>query len=265
MSPATIHRHEPLPTGAQVPRVQAVTGASRAEGSLFPENRASTALRHLAEAAGFARELGRDPWDFAVEIQTFRALGLTNNDFRWLVCKGLVAHQQEVTEVGDTHRVFQSDRALSFSEKTCFVLSPAGLAYIGTGLSLFEPPALNGVHEAADLSPLASRNGNGKDSTLVPKWDRERQELRVGNLVVKQFKVPALNQERILAAFEEEGWPVVIDDPLPPHPEQDPKRRLHDTIISLNRNQKHPLIHFLGNGNGQGIRWRLSPGQNARQ
>ena len=80
----------------------------------------------------------------------------------------------------------------------------------------------------------------------------------MGDIVVKQFKVPALNQERILAAFEEEGWPVHIDDPLPPHPEQDPKRRLHDTINSLNRNQKNPLIRFLGNGNGQGIRWELS-------
>ena len=80
----------------------------------------------------------------------------------------------------------------------------------------------------------------------------------MGGIVVKQFKVPALNQERILAAFEEEGWPVHIDDPLPPHPEQDPKRRLHDTINSLNRNQKKPLIQFLGNGNGQGIRWELS-------
>ena len=69
------------------------------------------------------------------------------------------------------------------------------------------------------------------------------------------------NQERILAAFEEEGWPVHIDDPLPPHPEQDSKRRLHDTINSLNRNQKKRLIQFLGNGNGQGIRWELNRGR----
>jgi hypothetical protein len=81
--------------------------------------------------------------------------------------------------------------------------------------------------------------------------------LRVGEVVVKQFKVPAANQERILAAFEEDGWPIRIDDPLPPAVEQDPKRRLHDTINSLNRNQKRPLIRFIGDGSGQGIRWQL--------
>ena len=63
----------------------------------------------------------------------------------------------------------------------------------------------------------------------------------------------------ILAAFEEEGWPPRIDDPLPPKPDQDPKRRLHDTINSLNRNQQHLLIQFFGDGSGQGIRWNLIP------
>jgi hypothetical protein len=96
----------------------------------------------------------------------------------------------------------------------------------------------------------------------VPKWDRDRQELRLGDVVVKQFKVPAVNQERILAAFEEEGWPVRIDDPLPPATDQDPKARLHDTIVSLNRNQKHPLIRFYGDGTGQGVRWGAVVGPN---
>jgi hypothetical protein len=72
--------------------------------------------------------------------------------------------------------------------------------------------------------------------------------------------VPAANQERVLAAFEEEGWPVHIDDPLPPSPDQDSKRRLHDTINSLNRNQKCPLIRFVGDGTGQGVRWEFVGG-----
>jgi hypothetical protein len=79
----------------------------------------------------------------------------------------------------------------------------------------------------------------------------------LGYVVVKQYKVPAANQERVLAAFEEEGWPVHVDDPLPPSGELDPKRRLHDTINSLNRNQKSGLIRFLGDGSGEGIRWEL--------
>jgi len=92
---------------------------------------------------------------------------------------------------------------------------------------------------------------------VKPKWDRDRQKLSVENSIVKHFKVPAPNQEVILAVFEEEGWPTSIDDPLSPHPVIDPKQRLHDTINSLNRNQKNRLIHFRGNGSGRGILWEL--------
>ena len=58
-------------------------------------------------------------------------------------------------------------------------------------------------------------------------------------------------------AFEEEGWPAKIDDPLAPQSQQDPKRRLHDTIKCLNRNQKNELLHFRGDGTGEGILWEL--------
>jgi hypothetical protein len=61
----------------------------------------------------------------------------------------------------------------------------------------------------------------------------------------------------VLSAFEEEGWPPRLDDPLPPHSEQDRKRRLHTTISNLNRSQDHRLIHFEGAGDGQSISWRL--------
>ena len=90
-----------------------------------------------------------------------------------------------------------------------------------------------------------------------PRWDRDRQEFRVGGQLVKAFKLPSPNQRMILMAFEEEGWPPRIDDPLPPHNHVDPKRRLHDTIKSLNRNQKSSLIRFMGDGTGQGVRWHL--------
>ena len=75
--------------------------------------------------------------------------------------------------------------------------------------------------------------------------------------LVKRFKWPAANQEAVLSAFQEEGWPVRIDDPLPPQPEQDSKRRLGDTIKCLNRKQKSQLIHFRGDGTGQGVVWEL--------
>ena len=121
---------------AQLPQV--ASRATIADVGIFLGDRGSAALRYLAEAANFARELGRDPWDFAVEIQTFREMGLTNNDLRWLLCEGLVEHKREVTAVGDTGRVFQPDRPLNFSEHTCFVLSREKLTEL-EGRSAFRP------------------------------------------------------------------------------------------------------------------------------
>src|SRR5262249_20753115 len=89
----------------------------------------------------------------------------------------------------------------------------------------------------------------------TPSWDRDRRELRLGGVLVKRFKAPAPNQEAILAAFEEEGWPPRIDDPISPQLSQDPKHRLHDTINALNRHQKNRLVGFLGDGSGEGVRW----------
>ncbi|MCA9075835.1 MAG: hypothetical protein KDA93_12430 [Planctomycetaceae bacterium] len=69
-----------------------------------------------------------------------------------------------------------------------------------------------------------------------------------------------MNQEVVLCAFEEDGWPERVDDPLPPQPDQDSKRRLADTIKCLNRKQVNKLIHFRGDGTGQGIVWERVDG-----
>ena len=91
----------------------------------------------------------------------------------------------------------------------------------------------------------------------LPQWDQQCRVLRVGQCVVKQFRRPSPNQDMVLSAFQEEGWPHRIDDPLPPQGEQGPKCRLHDTIKWLNRHQEHRLIRFLGDGTGEGVCWEL--------
>jgi hypothetical protein len=109
-----------------------------------------------------------------------------------------------------------------------------------------------------ELDPENSADGRKGASCEppAPHWDADLRELRVNGDLVKRFKLPCPNQELVLAAFEEDRWPPRIDDPLPPAPNRDPKRRLHDTINSLNRNQKTPLMRFLGDGTGQGVLWK---------
>ena len=77
----------------------------------------------------------------------------------------------------------------------------------------------------------------------------------LGAALVKQFRVPAVNQELILSAFEEEGWPPRVDDPLPRTGETDSKVRLRDAIKGLNRNQVQARVRFRGDGTGQSILW----------
>ena len=91
---------------------------------------------------------------------------------------------------------------------------------------------------------------------LLPTWNSERRELRLGGIVVKRFRQPAKNQETILAAFQEEGWPSRIDDPLPGGDNGAAQDHLHDAIRRLNQ-QKKRLIRFLSDGTGKGILWEL--------
>lgn len=212
--------------------------------------RVHIALALLTEAYQYARELGQSLWDFAVEIDVMHRAGVTNSDFRWMAYKGMLEHGRETTMVGDANRSFRCGGNLSFNRRSCFVITNCGL-----GLALDQPTSVELKPRTVEIPTGTTVVNRQPVKDEVPCWDRDRQELRWRDAVVKQFKVPAPNQELILAAFQEDGWPVRIDDPLPPHPELDPKRRLHDTINSLNRSQKLPLIRFLGDGSGQGVRW----------
>lgn len=66
-----------------------------------------------------------------------------------------------------------------------------------------------------------------------------------------------MNQLAVLAEFQRQAWPVRIDDPLPDAGEQSPKRRLNDTIRSLNRNHQISALRFSGDGTGAGVLWRI--------
>lgn len=239
---------------------QPIAGAARENSSIvwanggLPRARLEQALALLLESYDYAQDIGCPVWEFAVEIDAFRHLRLTSSDWRWLWHRGLVDHGRERKTVDENERAFRRGGVLRLTRRTCFVLTEQGV-------QLARRLCFTGASKPADVM-IGGTDGAEPDlldlSKALPVWDRDRQQLRVGRIVVKEFKLPAPNQEVVLSVFEEEGWPPRIDDPLPPHEDIDPKRRLHDTITSLNRNQKRPLIQFMGDGSGRGVRWEFS-------
>jgi hypothetical protein len=233
-------------------------------------------LEQLARAVHYARDLDCPLWDFAVEIDRLLALGMTTSDLRWLIKLGYVSHARETTGPQDTQRCFDDpEQNLAFSKGTCFVLTDAGLGFFGCDhlqapRAVVENPSLQACHDGStadaglpgdvqvELSPagLAIRQF---PSAAVPNWDSGSRTFLVGERLIKRFRVPSPNQEAVLDAFQEEGWPASIVDPLPPVGDQQPKSRLRDTIKCLNNNQAAPLIRFRGDGTGQRVLWELVP------
>ncbi len=182
---------------------------------------------------------------------------LTTSDLRWLACKGYVDHACETTKPDDHERHFSRNGAAMFTPETCVVLTSSGVSLARDVCGETKlPPAPPEPRVAICRIPAA------EDQLGLPKWDRDRRQLRFDGQVVKEFKLPSPNQETVLVAFEEEGWPARIDDPLSPAPNLDPRRRLHDTIKALNRNQKRTLLRFMGDGSGEGIRWEPAAASN---
>lgn len=187
----------------------------------------------LLQGSDYAAELGRDRWDFAVDHITLAAAGLSDNDLRWLLLQGVIQHGVERTSVDRRHREFDLQDSLVFGERSRFVLTDEGICQWKTRDA-----------QQAEMQPHIY-------------WDSERHCLSCNGVIVKEFRLPSINQVCILSAFEEDGWPPRIDDPLPRDPDVHPKRRLNDAIKGLNRNQKHKLMRFHGDGTGQGVLWEV--------
>jgi hypothetical protein len=195
----------------------------------------------LWEAYNDALAVQHDPMEFAVELPDFLLLNITRADVRRLVSQGYARHLVQVSPSRARKRRFRDVDTLSFTNISCFVLTEAG-AEVAQKLP-------------SDRMPIVSGNAA---TSHPPRWDPGARELWLGSTLVKRFRHAALNQERILSAFEEEGWPTHIDDPLPPREGVDSKRRLHDTVNHLNQHQKNRQIRFRANGAATGVCWSLA-------
>jgi hypothetical protein len=241
-----------------------------------------SALAILLTAFDYAQDSGADRWQFALELPDLLARGAALPDLRWLLLRNFAEHAKETTTPGDRSRSFRPLAPTSFPPDTCLTLTPAGAAALrpfieARGLSPFAVSSACGELsrteqtgtvpvDRAPVSPAPNPPQSGispSPQPLAPSpsvaqrptWDPLHRELRYAGQVIKRYRVPAPNQELILSAFQEEGWPEYLDDPLPPKDEIDPKQRLLATIKSLNHHQLSPLIRFHGNGNGLQVFW----------
>jgi hypothetical protein len=230
------------------------------------------AISLLLKASNYAADTDRSVWEFAVTIGELLREGASENELRWLVCRGYVDHAEEVSATGN-ERAFDHQVSLRFGNRSAYIITSAGVAF---GRDLLKDFRQSNTHADAESNsfdapppqtplPRVEQSQHDSNGHSHPKWDRDRRELRLGGKLIKVFKLPSPMQEAILMAFEEENWPPRIDDPLPGHPDYPPKRRLHDTIKSLNRNQKNCLIRFMGDGTGEGIRWEMISSANVAE
>ena len=194
----------------------------------------------LLDAFRCAVDVAQDKWWFAIQIRTLHELGMTDTHLRWMLGRNLLMHRRELScdqlarsEYG-CDREFHEAISYHFTEQSCFVLSESGL-HFALQLCVTQPLDRTQPEEHRPISP-------------IPCWNLHRKELWVSECLVKRFRVHSPNQVSVLEAFQEEGWPERIFDPLQPG-------RLAETIKSLNRHQKVPLIRFSGDGTGQGVLW----------
>lgn len=214
----------------------------------FPPSTRNTVLQLLRDAWDFAHRHRVDVREFAVELAELQAAGISTVDLRALLLGGLIERAREVTRSNDTVRRFRKVRSLQLHQRDSFVLTEEGRRVLSR--------KSNGRASKRTDSAARRRTPNHR-RTMRPTWDADLRELRLGSIVLKRFTRTASAQELLLAALQEEHWKPVIDDPLPVRPGADAKRRLRETVKSLNKSQNPRRIQFSVTGDGTKVAWQV--------
>jgi hypothetical protein len=189
------------------------------ESACQPGLRALLSL--LVGAYRCAGLLGRPPQDFPCRWAQLRRTGVEEEVVRDLVAGGQLEVRPPAEAGGLEH---------PWDPRTRLVLTSGGAELAFRVLEEAHP-------EWAEGGPR-------------PRWDARTREVWFRSRLVKRLRRTAPNQECVLAAFEETGWPRRMDDPLPRGAD-----RLRETVKSLNRGQLWPALRFTIEADGQGLRW----------
>lgn len=104
--------------------------------------------------------------------------------------------------------------------------------------------------ESPRIEPCLNASLRYEIGVMKPRWDAVLRVLTWNNANVVAYARLAPNQAMILSAFEEEGWPTRIDDPLP-------RGQLRQTLKDLQKKFKDAPITFRADGTGEGILWTI--------
>jgi hypothetical protein len=214
-------------------------------GGAWAERRFHSALVLLNDATNFARDTGRDAWDYCLRLEELLSAGLTVADCRWLADKKLV-------DLRDMARGRHRGRPpmAKFTRSTSFVLTAAGVAYARKLASS------NGQPRAVNANGAPHRN-RASGSVGKPRWDSRLLVLHVDDIAVKEFQAKARNQLAIVSAFAAQDWPRLIDNPLDSSNPAQRAQALADAVHGLNRNLSAKVIRFHTAEKGACVRYDL--------
>ncbi|MEI8374426.1 MAG: hypothetical protein WCJ35_16500 [Planctomycetota bacterium] len=155
---------------------------------------------------------------------------------------------------GDAHRWYLPTGCMEHTSKRPGERWFQDLAEFWKVLKLHgEPPSGSNLRPRTSLERLVDAIDQRVRNALlrhgvVPQWDADSGELRIGTTIVRKVALRASNLLPVLSCFQEDGWPQRIDSPI-----EDNSQTLHATIRTLNKGLA--LIRFRADGAGEGIIW----------
>ena len=182
--------------------------------------------------------------DFPVPLTSLPGVARAEHLIVWMYYQGHVEHLQPKRVAHTRKRRWHAVDTVHFNKSSAVALTGRGATFAEEFLSASLTAG------AKEKRAAWARLITGR---LTPRF--KKNEFTWGCHVLKHFTQSALSQRLLLQALEEDGWAALSDNPFTGGGRINPKTRLHETIKSLNHNQKKNLIHFGGDGTGQRVGW----------
>lgn len=249
-------------------------------------------LTRLAELLLMSRARGEEPSERAVLPADLRPFGLSLDDLRELVTRGLVtAIPTGRMPHGDCSKTRSASRGAKrrtstppvIGARTPFILTDAGLAFVTkhSALAATPEPSPDGRGQgegAIEPSPFGRGQGEGTSPTTKSSnpatppasfppspllhYDIESRELSVAGIVILRLRLQAHNLTAVLTALQLAGWPPRVRKPLNGYPDASDPQHLADAVYGLNHRQS--LIEFRTDGSAIRWQWRTAQDNDRR-